>query len=755
MYCRPITITNNTDKELRDYAVLIELIEDNFEFPTPDGSDIYFLDDEGYPAYYWIEYYNQAEKYAKIWLKVKYIPPNSSVTYQMYYGGTNPYPDYNDRDQVFILYEDFENNQYNSDKLTIDADDKGTWEISDEIFYSHTYSDGSSGRVEIISNFSTPGDILIRMRYKWKYYMASDTSTHFMLQLFVTAKDGNDYEYQYQFEAKSTGDGMSYGDYGIPGCSCPNDSSCECYYNNNSSPDTWYDVELKPNIEFPSNAEPSPAPEIDTINQLKWHNGSWWAETCWLDVWIDYIIIRPYVDPEPSVSVGEAVAIIEVSESLSLTCDYSATPKQTLQYSTSFSVSEVVTLKPKRAYSTSFSISESVSLTTYKASKAYSTSFNIIEDVIPIPLKAKAEDYVELVCTYTVTKRVTKSYSTTLVVSETIKFGLFVEYSTKLSISETISLQPFRETKPYSTAFTISEAISLTPFKATKSYSTVFEIAESISISPYRATRTYSTTLSISETISLTPFRASRSYSTAFSVAESASAEALVGKLIYSARLVVSEAITLQPYRATKTYEMSLSIAEATSLTPFRASKSYSTVFEISETASIQAARYTLTYSVAFEVAEVVTLETLEKVYWTTFEITERVLTLPPKGYYTEFVIEEVVTLKVIARYDAKFEISEYAFLAFKPYKVTFKITEYTEVWPPGTPVVNAYVEFINPDSGRVIASAYTNELGVVHVYIFPGTYKIRVSKPGYRTHEQTEVIQSPMFKQIELEKVS
>jgi len=111
-YVTLITITERSGNALTNYTVEIILNSSNWDgwgyLATDNCSDIYFTDNTGSPLYYWIAYCNISEKKIVAWVKVPSIPANEEIEIRMYFGGTNPYSDYNDPHRVFIYYEDFD-----------------------------------------------------------------------------------------------------------------------------------------------------------------------------------------------------------------------------------------------------------------------------------------------------------------------------------------------------------------------------------------------------------------------------------------------------------------------------------------------------------------------------------------------------------------------------------------------------------------------------------------------------------------------
>ena len=104
-----ITITEQSGNSLSDYQVKITLGPgwDGWSYVSEDGSDLYFMDENDNPLYFWIESWDLANQQATIWVKVPSIPASSSVTIYMHYGGANPYASYNNASAVFDFYDDF------------------------------------------------------------------------------------------------------------------------------------------------------------------------------------------------------------------------------------------------------------------------------------------------------------------------------------------------------------------------------------------------------------------------------------------------------------------------------------------------------------------------------------------------------------------------------------------------------------------------------------------------------------------------
>ena len=108
-YRRAITITEQSGNDLTDFQVLIELNSTNFNFEhaQTNGEDIRFTDANGNLLSYWIEEWDSVNKKAKVWVKVPSIPANSSVEIYMYYGNPSASSASNG-DATFEFFDDFE-----------------------------------------------------------------------------------------------------------------------------------------------------------------------------------------------------------------------------------------------------------------------------------------------------------------------------------------------------------------------------------------------------------------------------------------------------------------------------------------------------------------------------------------------------------------------------------------------------------------------------------------------------------------------
>jgi len=137
-YKREITIQENSGNNLTDYQVKIVLNSSNFDFSkaNSDGSDIRFVDsDDTTPLSYWIEKWDSVNQEAIVWVKVPSIPANSTKTIYMYYGNPSATSESNG-ENVFIWYDDASTN-----KLSYYTNEGGFYYDSTSKTYYHKSED--------------------------------------------------------------------------------------------------------------------------------------------------------------------------------------------------------------------------------------------------------------------------------------------------------------------------------------------------------------------------------------------------------------------------------------------------------------------------------------------------------------------------------------------------------------------------------------------------------------------------------------
>ena len=104
LYKKTITITNNTSYDLENYVINLNINYISGKM-RQDFGDIRFIDECGEFLSYWIESFTSGSS-AKFWVKIPFIPANSSVQIYMYYGNLYAQSD-SDGEDVFLFFDDF------------------------------------------------------------------------------------------------------------------------------------------------------------------------------------------------------------------------------------------------------------------------------------------------------------------------------------------------------------------------------------------------------------------------------------------------------------------------------------------------------------------------------------------------------------------------------------------------------------------------------------------------------------------------
>ncbi|RLE37089.1 hypothetical protein DRJ17_07285, partial [Candidatus Woesearchaeota archaeon] len=328
-YYVPITVKELSGTNLSDYQIKIVLNSTNFMYwshiVSANGSDIYFTDSLGNPLYYWIEYFNVTEQEATIWVKVPQIPANGETIIYMYYGGDNPYTDYNDPSQVFDYFDDFSTlKTYNVEPGIFDGGE-GTFTVSEGVGVGKV---SSEGHVIIYPNVAVKNRFAIRCDCK-----DLDTAAH--SQVGIALKGSSEELWFKQVDndvvnvfidefSKATSVGVT-----------------QLWTRNIITDTEFHKFELryadgvfkllKDGVEIAS-VSYSLAEEQYYIAMFMAFNES-------SELHFDNFILRKYVDPEPSYEIGfETVAIKKVklpSDSLLLIHEITYSPNST-QFSHSF-----------------------------------------------------------------------------------------------------------------------------------------------------------------------------------------------------------------------------------------------------------------------------------------------------------------------------------------------------------------------------------------------------------------------------------
>ena len=285
-----------------------------------------------------------------VYVKVPFIPANNTTTIYMYYGGDNPYAEYNNVSKVFILYTHFDEPTLPPGTETkveiVPSSNSGTATYTITNSYlelaAQVPDSGGSAYIDWVINKTLLGDLVIETKVWAEGYANWETESHAYIILSVQAADGNNGTYIYQLRCAWNDDLCPTGNYSIPGITGSSSGSGE----DGMIPEsTWTELTLYPNIDFPNIG----APQIEKVWYIAFEAfaGQSWApqDDAAHTLRVDYVRIRYYVSPEPSVIIGSEVlasAIMLPSNSMYLVHDIIYSPNST-QFSHSFTAVNTTT----------------------------------------------------------------------------------------------------------------------------------------------------------------------------------------------------------------------------------------------------------------------------------------------------------------------------------------------------------------------------------------------------------------------------
>lgn len=103
-----VLVFNENPYEVYNYTLKITIPSDHiiWDYLT-DDSTVFVTDKEGNPLYYYVEYFNATEKSLKLLVKIPYVRAEGNITIYIWFGGDNPYSNYNDIRKAYLFYDDF------------------------------------------------------------------------------------------------------------------------------------------------------------------------------------------------------------------------------------------------------------------------------------------------------------------------------------------------------------------------------------------------------------------------------------------------------------------------------------------------------------------------------------------------------------------------------------------------------------------------------------------------------------------------
>ncbi|RLJ01796.1 MAG: hypothetical protein DRP10_03155 [Candidatus Aenigmatarchaeota archaeon] len=308
-YRQAINISN-TAGDLTNYQVRIDLnssnVGSNFNWSN-NGSDIRFTNSTDDELNYWIESWNSSSQEATIWVNVTSLSNNTNTTIYMYYGNPSA-SSVSDGEKVFEFFDDFDDNSLDTNKWSVycSGADCSVTETNGELYaWSYNYNHYC---VNTTISFSRP----YISRFKWKGDWSGSDARNF----YIGRHTGEDNIWRYE--------GFNYlGSHsfqlGLGRADAQNYTSPAYYLERG----TYQIYELKwvtgyvygyvYNIS--ANLELITSGSNTTYNNLASPFGfrDYAGSGSNVSQWFDWILVRKYADPEPTVSFGSEEHGVEIT----------------------------------------------------------------------------------------------------------------------------------------------------------------------------------------------------------------------------------------------------------------------------------------------------------------------------------------------------------------------------------------------------------------------------------------------------------
>jgi len=319
-----ITIKENSGKTLRDYQIKIELNSRNFRFEKalPNGADIRFID-SGKELNYWIEEWDLVKKKAVIWVKVPEIPANGEKIIYLYYGNPKA-KDKSNGDKVFELFDDFNDGVIDKSKWKIYLKECNQYSCC-HLEWGHHCNDCCSGcknskiveergmlRIKGIGNccwckkgiesrkiFSNNFSVVVKYRDEVNCWFWGDKWIH----TFIVGDLSEERSRYVRFARNEHSWGYAYK---------PDNSDRGKFYDIGAHDTSWHRIEIKKKdsrwkINFDGSQEKTFSPITYSLNKIAFFvSVAEVASRCPGAVAdLDYVFVRKYIEPEPTVTIGE------------------------------------------------------------------------------------------------------------------------------------------------------------------------------------------------------------------------------------------------------------------------------------------------------------------------------------------------------------------------------------------------------------------------------------------------------------------
>ncbi len=286
-YKRKIIITDISHHDIFDYQINITLDTQSLISAgkmRSDCGDIRFYDENNNELSYWIEDGTCGTTQTHIWVKVPYIPASSSTTIYLYYGNPDA-TSKSDGQAVFEFFDDFNDGVLNTTKW---VENTGTWTEENGVLKGSS----SSSNVYIRSNYplKTDGTEILETKTKLDSGDLGAVSIGGSTSGFSYNFFSNEDEYNNVFRIW---DNSGYGDSSLPDGFAYN-------YHVIGTVKNLTEGKIHEYIDYSYNHYYSTSQSYSYYFSLCVWTGSGTSLG-----YFDWVLVRKYTNPEPSVSIGE------------------------------------------------------------------------------------------------------------------------------------------------------------------------------------------------------------------------------------------------------------------------------------------------------------------------------------------------------------------------------------------------------------------------------------------------------------------
>lgn len=324
-YYKIITIRERSGNTLIDFQVPVILDVSNFGFSKAnvDGSDIRFTDENGDELPYWIEEWDFG-RYAKIWVRVPFIPANGEARIRMYYG--NPAASgVSNGDATFEFFDDFEGASLNTSKWDVGGSGTGRFSVNKGVLtlyvMDRSYYDDAPALLISKSTLNS-GTIKIRVKEKVSGGTSQGSCLFTLLTFDGTLRRlsswAGDYRPCYDAGVKLDSNGKYYILWTDKDADAEQELSVASI-----NKDKWNTVEFS--LDLSKGALRSEEPHstltltitdglVERLKQPYIYLGIARSGAGSFDAFIDFILVRKYVDPEPEITVSHEYLVEKAPE---------------------------------------------------------------------------------------------------------------------------------------------------------------------------------------------------------------------------------------------------------------------------------------------------------------------------------------------------------------------------------------------------------------------------------------------------------